>query len=66
MKIKELREKNEKELKAMLVESRGKLRQLKFELAARQMKNAKDIGKTKKEIARILTLLCQKASEGQA
>jgi len=57
MKIKELREKNEKELKAMLVESRGKLRQLKFELAARQMKNAKDIGKTKKEIARILTLL---------
>jgi ribosomal protein L29 len=57
MKIKELREKNEKELKAMLIESQGKLRQLKFELAARQMKNFKDIGKTKKEIARILTLL---------
>jgi ribosomal protein L29 len=57
MKIKELREKNEKELKVILAENRGKLRQLRFELAARQTKNAKDIGKTRKEIARILTLL---------
>jgi large subunit ribosomal protein L29 len=57
MKIKELREKTENELNNLLKENREKLRQMKFSLAANQLKNSREIGKIKKEIARILTLL---------
>ena len=56
MKIKELREKTENELNNLLKENREKLRQMKFSLAANQLKNSREIGKIKKEIARILTL----------
>lgn len=57
MKIKELREKTENELNNLLKESREKIREMRFSLAANQLKNASEIGKTKKTIARILTLL---------
>ncbi|MBI4837501.1 MAG: 50S ribosomal protein L29 [Candidatus Portnoybacteria bacterium] len=57
MKIKELREKSEKELQTMLEENREKLRQIKFEFASKQPKNPKIISQLKKDIARILTLL---------
>jgi len=65
MKIKELREKTENELKNLLKEDREKLRQMKFSLAANQLKNSREIGKTKKEIARIMTLLCKNAPESE-
>ncbi len=66
MKAKELKQKNEKELQRLLQEDREKLRQLKFDLSAGKVKNVREIRKTKKDIARIMTILnikekiCQK------
>lgn len=57
MKISELRQKSEKELIKVLEDDQKKLRQLRFDLAAGKVKNVRLIRKTRKEIARILTLL---------
>lgn len=57
MKIVELRQKNKEDLEKQLQEDREKLSQLRFDLSAGKVKNVKDIQKTKKEIAQILTLL---------
>lgn len=62
MKTAELRQKSAEELKKTLQASREKLRQLNFDLASGKVKNMREIRKTKKDIARILTLLCQKNS----
>jgi len=59
MKIKEIREKNENELKKNLVELRNKLAKMRFDISAKQVKNHRDIRITKKDIARILTLIRQ-------
>ncbi|MBI2625317.1 MAG: 50S ribosomal protein L29 [Candidatus Nealsonbacteria bacterium] len=60
MKVQELRQKQENELKALLKESRERLRQLRFDLAAGKVKNVREIREIKKNIAKILTILCQK------
>ncbi len=60
MKISELRQKSTGELKKTLQVNREKLRQLNFDLASGKVKNVREVRKVKKEIARILTLLCQK------
>lgn len=60
MKAKELKQKSEKELQRLLQEDREKLRQLRFDLSAGKVKNVREIRKIKKDIARILTTLCQK------
>lgn len=60
MNAKELKQKNEKELQRLLQEDSEKLRQLKFDLSAGKVKNVREIRKIKKDIARILTVLCQK------
>lgn len=60
MKIKEIAKKSEKELKRMLLEKRERLRNLSFDSAQGKIKNTSQIGKIKKDIARILTILCQK------
>jgi large subunit ribosomal protein L29 len=65
MKIKEIREKSESELKKDLVDLRNKLAKMRFDISAKQVKNHRDIRITKKDIARILTLLRQ-GSGGQA
>ncbi len=57
MKIKEIKEKNENELKKDLVESRNKLSKLRFDISAKQTKNHREVRKIKKDIARILTIL---------
>jgi len=57
MKIKELREKNIEELKKMLAEKREKTRQIRFDIAAKQVKNNREIRAEKRDIARILTLI---------
>jgi large subunit ribosomal protein L29 len=57
MKINELRNKSDDELKRLLAELRDKLRQLRFDIHLKQSKNVREIRKTKKDIARILTLL---------
>lgn len=48
------------ELERILREKREKLRQLSFDLAAGKVKNVKEIRETKKDIARLSTLLKQK------
>lgn len=57
MRIAELRQKSKTELQKILAENREKLRQLRFDLAAGKIKNVREIRKTKKAIAQILTLL---------
>jgi len=57
MKIRELRFKSEKELQETLLNFRDKLRELRFNLAGGKVKNIREIRQTKKDIARILTIL---------
>jgi len=60
MKIKELQQKSRAELQHILIESREKLRQLRFDLASGKVKNVREIRKIRKDIAQILTILKQK------
>jgi len=60
MKIAELRQKSKAELEKNLKDSREKLRQLRFDLAAGKVKNVSEIRSIKKDIAKILTILCPK------
>lgn len=57
MKIKEIREKSDKELNKMLAELRDKLRDLNFKVVSKQIKNHREIRKLKRRTARILTIL---------
>ncbi|MFA6973883.1 MAG: 50S ribosomal protein L29 [Parcubacteria group bacterium] len=57
MKIKELREKNIEELKKLLGEKKEHARKLRFDIASKQVKDNREYRNTKKEIARILTLI---------
>lgn len=57
MELKELKSKNEKELRQFLSEARDKLRSLRFKDANKQLKNVREIRALKKMIARILTLI---------
>ncbi len=57
MKIKELREKNIEELKKLLAEKTEHVQKVRFDLAAKQVKNTKEMKNAKRDIARILTLL---------
>lgn len=65
MDIKELKTKSDQELEASLKELKERLRKLKFDLAEKKLKNVGEISISRKTIARILTLLRQRASEGQ-
>ena len=60
MKTKELQQKSKSELQKILADSREKLRQLRFDLAAGKVKNVREVRKIKKDIAKVLTLLKQK------
>lgn len=57
MKLKELIEKNNEELNRILKESRDKLRESRFKVASRQLKNVREIRKIKKIVIRVLTIL---------
>jgi ribosomal protein L29 len=57
MKIKEFKEKNIAELEKLLGEKREHARKLRFDIASKQVKNNKELKNTKKDIARILTLI---------
>lgn len=58
-KPKELRQKTKSELQKLLQDNRERLRQLRFDLAAGKVKNVREIRQIKKDIAKILTILCQ-------
>ena len=57
MQITELRKKDKKELERTAAELSKKLSDLRFKFASGKLKNVKEISNSKKEIARILTLL---------
>jgi len=63
MKAKELREKTKAQLEKILKEKREKLFKLKLDLAERKLKNFREIRKTKRDIARILTILREKCQK---
>lgn len=60
MKISEIREKNNEELKKILVEKQGLTRKLRFDLATKQVKNTKELRTAKRDVAKILTKLAEK------
>ena len=62
MKPTDLKNKTNQELNNLLREYRGKLSNFSFELEASALKDSSQIKKTKKEIARILTLLTSQNS----
>jgi large subunit ribosomal protein L29 len=57
MKAEDLRKKKKEELEKMLKEQREKLAKLKFDLSLGKLKDVREIRETKKDIARILTIL---------
>ncbi|MFA7169598.1 MAG: 50S ribosomal protein L29 [Candidatus Paceibacterota bacterium] len=60
MKVKEIREKTEKELQNLIREKKENLKKLRFSLANRQLKNTQEISDTKTTIARAKTILKEK------
>jgi ribosomal protein L29 len=56
MKIKELKDKSKPEQEILLKSSQEKLRELRFKVAVKQLKNVREVRNLKKTIARILTL----------
>lgn len=57
MKVKELREKTDNELRSLIRENKETLKRLRFSLANRQLKNTHEIGDAKATIARAETIL---------
>lgn len=60
MKLNELKQKNKEELGSLLSDLKVKAGELRFKLVNRQLKNFKEIGQVKKDIARIKTIIKQK------
>lgn len=60
MKISEISKKSKPELEILLAENRDQLRVLRFDVQLKQSKNVREIRKTKKSIAQILTILKEK------
>lgn len=60
MKLKELRQKSVPELQKLLARNRDKVRDVRFKVSQRQYKNYRELGDLKKEVARILTVTCEK------
>lgn len=63
MKPKELREKTKEELENLLKEKKARLMKLRFELKEGKLKNVAEIKETKRDIARILTILKEKCQK---
>lgn len=57
MEFKELKEKTDKELHDLLKTQREEMRDLRFKVENRQLKNVRELRNTKRLIARILTLM---------
>lgn len=59
MKAEEIKTKSTEELNQMLVDLKAKLLKLNFDLADNKVKDFSQMKKTKKDIARVLTILKQ-------
>lgn len=64
MKFKELQNKDTSQLHRLLAQYRDDIRQLNFKVASNQLRDVKQLRKTKKTVAKILTLLNQREKEG--
>lgn len=60
MKIQDIRKKSETDLIKMIAELRGTVRDLRFRIANKELKNPKQLRSARKDIARILTVLKDK------
>lgn len=63
MKAKDLREKNINELKKDIEEKREIVRKLRFEISMKQAKDHREMRNTKREIARIATIVNEKNNQ---
>jgi len=61
MKVKEIRLKNETELQRDLAAMQEKIRELRFKLHSQELKNPKELHKLRKDIAKVQTILKEKA-----
>jgi large subunit ribosomal protein L29 len=66
MKAEELRELTREELEARIADWKRKLLNLRFQLASGQLRNTAEIKKTKRDIARALTVLREREREPNA
>lgn len=57
MKAIELQKKSKSELKKLITDKSGRLRVLRFSLAAGKLKNVRELREIKRDIARILTIM---------
>lgn len=57
MEISDLKNKNEKDLQELLAQKRDLLRELRFKVSEKQLKDVREIREIKKDIARLLTVL---------
>ncbi len=62
MKASELRNKSGEELEAMLKDLKTELFNLRFQHAINQLENPHKISETKKDIARVMTIIAEKRS----
>ena len=60
MKANELRNKSGEEIESMLESLKSELFNLRFQLAINQLENPHKIKETKKEIARVMTIIAEK------
>jgi len=60
MKTKDLQKRSVADLNKTARELQDKLRELRFDLTAGKVKNIKEIRSTRKEVAQIRTIVCQK------
>jgi large subunit ribosomal protein L29 len=63
MKIQEIRDMNIEQLKKLIAEKRSQAVKLRFDIAARQLKNHRQYRVLKTDIARALTVLKQHADQ---
>lgn len=61
MNMREIREKNEKEIKDALREDFESLRDIRFQIASKDIKNHQEYKKKRRNIARMLTVLNERA-----
>jgi len=65
-KIKEFKRLPKKELKRLLTEKKNALRQMRFDLTGGKVKNVREIRETRRDVARLMTMLKQKTYASQA
>ena len=63
MKMKDIRKKSEDELRKSVMEHRGTVRDLRFRIANKELKNHQQLRGVRKDIARMLTVLKEKGAK---